>query len=402
MKKLLLMIVLTGYVNFAQNKLESTGNVGIGTLNPQTKLDVLGQARFRVQDDGAGVGAVSISTNSGTDLRMGGNFNYSWIQSHMSLPLYINELGNNTIFNLSGGLVGIGTSSPAVRLDVSSWDVAAWFRSTANSVPVSIINTGTSISTIGFKGASSFNEFNVRLGADGNDLVFFTNNIERTKISSNGNFGIGTNNPLSKLEVYNSAEAGHLILSANDNQNADKTRIDIDFRVSDNNHTVGRISSAYINSAYGGSGGLRFFTRENGVLNEKMNINSNGNVGIGVLNPTNKLDVNGNIHSKEVKVDLNFPAPDYVFANDYKLRSLQEVENYIKENSHLPEIPSVKEFEKNGINVSEMNMALLKKIEELTLYVIEQNKTILELKQESKKLKDLEKRFQKLEKTLKK
>ncbi|MHC0446355.1 hypothetical protein ACWA1F_13175 [Flavobacterium sp. 3-218] len=113
----------------------------------------------------------------------------------------------------------------------------------------------------------------------------------------------------------------------------------------------------------------------------------NGNVGIGTANPDAKLTVNGNIHSKEVKVDLNVPAPDYVFKDDYNLRSLQEVENYIKENSHLPEIPSAKEFENNGINVSEMNMALLKKIEELTLYVIEMKKEndvlkkdILELK----------------------
>ena len=106
----------------------------------------------------------------------------------------------------------------------------------------------------------------------------------------------------------------------------------------------------------------------------RMRVSPEGNIGIGTLSPDAKLTVNGKIRSREVKVDLNFPAPDYVFAPDYKLRSLQEVENYIKENSHLPEIPSAKEFEKNGINVSEMNMALLKKVEELTLYTIEQQK----------------------------
>ncbi|MHC0446388.1 hypothetical protein ACWA1F_13340 [Flavobacterium sp. 3-218] len=130
--------------------------------------------------------------------------------------------------------------------------------------------------------------------------------------------------------------------------------------------------------------------------------NASGNVGIGTENPDAKLAVNGNIHSKEVKVDLTVPAPDYVFKDDYKLKTLDEVESYIKENSHLPEIPSADEFEKNGINVSEMNMALLKKVEELTLYVIEQNKKISELQQENKKLTDLEIRFQELEKTIKK
>jgi UDP-N-acetylglucosamine pyrophosphorylase len=68
--------------------------------------------------------------------------------------------------------------------------------------------------------------------------------------------------------------------------------------------------------------------------------------------------------------------PDYVFAEDYKLKSLQEVEDYIKENKHLPEIPSAKEIEKNGLMLAEMNMNLLKKMEEMTLYMIEQNKKI--------------------------
>jgi hypothetical protein len=122
--------------------------------------------------------------------------------------------------------------------------------------------------------------------------------------------------------------------------------------------------------------------------------NAAGNVGIGTENPDAKLAVNGTIHSKEVKVDLNVTAPDYVFTNDYKLRSLQEIESYVNQNSHLPEIPSAKEFEKNGIQLAEMNMALLKKIEELTLYAIEQDKKTDKLlkviEQQNKRLDALE------------
>lgn len=129
---------------------------------------------------------------------------------------------------------------------------------------------------------------------------------------------------------------------------------------------------------------------------------ADGNVGIGTERPDAKLAVNGTIHSKEVKVDLNVPAPDYVFANDYKLRNLQELENYVNENSHLPEIPSAKEFEKNGIQLAEMNMALLKKVEELTLYVIEQQKNTENLKktveEQTKLITEQEKRLNKLEK----
>lgn len=115
----------------------------------------------------------------------------------------------------------------------------------------------------------------------------------------------------------------------------------------------------------------------------------NGNVGIGTASPDTKLTVNGTIHTKEVKVDLLAPmVPDYVFATDYKLRSLSEVENYIKENSHLPEIPSAREIEKNGLMLAEMNMNLLKKVEELTLYLIEQKKRIDKIEVENQNLKN--------------
>jgi len=103
---------------------------------------------------------------------------------------------------------------------------------------------------------------------------------------------------------------------------------------------------------------------------------SNGNVGIGTTSPDANLTVNGTIHAKEVKVDLSVPGPDYVFEKNYKLKTLPEVNRYITLNKHLPEIPSAKSMEENGINVSELNMKLLKKVEELTLYLIEQNKEI--------------------------
>lgn len=101
-----------------------------------------------------------------------------------------------------------------------------------------------------------------------------------------------------------------------------------------------------------------------------------GNVGIGTTTPDEKLAVKGSIHSEEVKVDLSVPAPDYVFETDYDLTPLGKLQEYIKTYKHLPNIPSAKDMEANGIELGIMNMKLLEKIEELTLYVLEQQKRI--------------------------
>jgi hypothetical protein len=102
-------------------------------------------------------------------------------------------------------------------------------------------------------------------------------------------------------------------------------------------------------------------------------IDGAGNIGIGTLTPKEALSVNGNIRSKQVKVEIT-NWPDYVFKNDYQLPSLTDVKNYIDQNQHLPDMPSEAEVAKDGLNLGEMNKLLMKKVEELTLYLIEKDK----------------------------
>lgn len=111
-----------------------------------------------------------------------------------------------------------------------------------------------------------------------------------------------------------------------------------------------------------------------------------GRVGIGTTSPTHLLTVDGQIKAEEVIVDNDVP-PDFVFEDDYELRSLEEVERYIDEHGHLPEIPSAAEIKAEGVRLGEMQMKLLQKIEELTLYLIEQNKELTDLKKENALLK---------------
>ncbi|GEM_PF-4776910 len=122
-----------------------------------------------------------------------------------------------------------------------------------------------------------------------------------------------------------------------------------------------------------------------------------GKIGINTTNPDMELTVNGKIHAKEVKIDLSVLAPDYVFRSGYNLKTIAEVEQFIKENNHLPEMPSAKEFQKKGIMQAEMDMNLLKKIEELTLYTIAQEKKIKKLELLNQKLLELQSRLDKLE-----
>lgn len=245
-------------------------------------------------------------------------------------------------------------------------------------------------------------------------------NSSQFVMNTNGNIGIGTTTPKAILDVGKFIPDGAIgtIFGRlpEGNNSADGTFLGVkghQTQGSINNiksfsliHNFYGNTNSSINFYRGGSvtGGFLTFNTSSDI--ERVRILGNGNVGIGTTTTgSHKLAVEGSIGAREIKIEANGWS-DFVFYKDYKLPSLTEVEKHIKEKGHLKDIPSAKEVEKNGIFLGEMDSKLLQKIEELTLYTIEQENKIKlqegENKKLSKKIESLSERLARIEEKLKK
>jgi len=220
-------------------------------------------------------------------------------------------------------------------------------------------------------------------------------------VSCHTRVGIGTDAPQARLDVRGTGYFSHtlkigtsvpgiatgteklivnggVLFGDGNRNNSGETNLGIEWHTS--NYGAGFGHKIYTSDP-GGHTLLNFAVRHNsGTFVDAMSISSSGNIGIGTEDVADdyKLSIDGNVRARKVVVNQDIWA-DYVFSNDYNLKLLSEVENFIKENKHLPEVPSEKEVKENGVDLGEMDAILLKKIEELTLYILAQEKRIQQL-----------------------
>lgn len=301
------------------------------------------------------------------------------------------------IFPTPSGDVGIGTTSPQSTLHVrtgalSSINPAHWADDIViendNHVGITLFTPVNRTGHILFGTSTNYDAARIHYQHDTEKMQFFNQGTTALTIDNAQNIGIGTASPISRLHITSNNLGTISPATWSDDlviENNDHTGITI-FSASDkyghilfgspSNNDAARIHFQHNTNK------MQFATQ--GV--KAITIDGNQNVGIGTENPLSKLAVNGQIRATEVKVLANISVPDYVFEPDYELRTLKETKEYITENKHLPEIPSAAEIGENGIDLGDMNMRLLKKIEELTLYQIELLEKVEELRSKVEKL----------------
>ena len=395
-------------------RITPTGEVGINTSTPASKFNVKNGAVLfdgntgNTPVNGAGTRLMWVPAKSAFRAGTAGGLN-AW--DDVNIGLYSVAFGISTKASgwfasaFGGGTTASGTSSTAFGYNnTASGHYSSVFGYTSTAQPYNSF-------VIGQYNIVSGNS-NAWVAADplfviGNGLSPSARANAMT-VLKNGNIGIGATTPVNNLDVVgriaigtgyagtSTAPANGAIIQGNVGIGTPTPTQKLDVN---GNISITGINSTLLfgqSSVLGGyvghwgieydytNGGLNFWKPwgSNNFGNYFLFIKDNGNVGIGtnLTDPSNnpyKLAVNGWVRAKEIVVETGWS--DFVFEPTYQLLSLSELETFIKANKHLPEIPSATEISTNGLKVAEVQTLMMQKIEELTLYIIEQNKKIEQL-----------------------
>lgn len=397
-------------------------NVGIGTTIPAARLDVKSTSNYVAQFNGAAPmyiglfeadvyrGYLGSYAGAAEDIDIGTGSGNTTGKFHLTIQ------ANPRLTIGADGKVGIGTTSPSHLMHINGGDL--------------FVQSSSGLIRFGYAGS---NEWQMATTGGGADLRWYTTTNGGTTITprhyfqQNGNMGIGGFSgpglPLGRLDVIGAGTT-----SSTNTFLLRNSLLDTIMRVRDD----GRMGIGYNGSSYGrtlnlGGTGMNFYMPNEGDFggaifptdtslviwsnsgtNDKLVFQPSwGNVGVGTYSPKAKLHLNGamligstsariatgyqlsvdgKIIAEEVKVQLSSSWPDYVFADNYKLMPLDELEKSIRQNRHLPNIPAAVVVEKEGISLGDMNKRLIEKVEELTLYIIELNKKNQQLEQRLNKI----------------
>jgi hypothetical protein len=386
MKKTILslaMCLAIGQIKAQSQITEKNGLVGIGTTDPKAKLDVAGVIMghdlisggdnswiFHTPDDGRKdlfIAPIN-PAKSDWDWSKLTQFKADGTLVPRRIGIGTDQLADGIGLQLENSALKISDYSPTIYLD----------RNTSIGGFTQGIQTRLADGTNNwFFGALHDSKFIVSKGGAVNEG--YTN--PKLVVQNNGFVGVGIVDPETKLQVGNYQEQTTVRVSGH--IDANKAPVLSLFRLGVRESLIAQYGPKMI---FANTTGLPNYNDATLAASANMTIDYNGHVGIGTIAPDEKLTVNGNIHAKEVRIDLLVPAPDYVFQKHYtgqsalkptyQMPTLTEVEAYTKAHHHLPGVPSAQEQQDKGVQLGEMSNIMLQKIEELTLYMIAQQKEI--------------------------